>query len=158
VEAPKDAGVLGSLDVARISRLAGSGQLSEAKSATIQVPRVLRRRNRAAAERQERQMGHIVHYARSLLLLLLIAVFQAGMVSALQTTAIIGATRIDGTAHKAVPAAAIVIQGYCIATVGPRSRVTIPPGAMVIDAAGTFMTPRIIDNNIRLILFIAPKF
>lgn len=101
-------------------------------------------------------MGHIVHHARSLLLLLLIAVFQAGMVSALQTTAIIGATRIDGTAHQAVPAAAIVIQGYCIATVG--SRVTIPPGAMVIDAAGKFITPRIIDNNIRLILFIAPKF
>ena len=72
--------------------------------------------------------------------------------------AIVGATLIDGTGAEPLLDSAIVIEGERIAAVGPRSQVTIPPGARVVDAAGKFVTPGLIDVNVHLILFIVPEF
>jgi len=57
------------------------------------------------------------------------------------TTAIVGATVIDGTGAAAMPNATVVIRDKRIAAVGPRDQVTVPSGAAVIDGAGKFVTP-----------------
>ena len=74
------------------------------------------------------------------------------------TTAIVGATLIDGTGGEPVPDSVIVIQGTRITAVGPRSQVMIPAGARVVDAMGKYVTPGLIDVNVHLILTILPDF
>ncbi len=92
------------------------------------------------------------------LALLLCFVLAVPLVSAQDTTAIVGATLIDGTGREPVPDGAIVIEGTRIAAVGPRSQVMIPAGARVVDASGKFITPGLIDVNVHLILTIIPEF
>ena len=82
----------------------------------------------------------------------------ASFASAQETTAIAGATLIDGTGREPVPDSVIVIQGNRIAAVGPRSQVMIPAGARVVDATGKYVTPGLIDVNVHLILTIIPEF
>ena len=67
------------------------------------------------------------------------------ILSAQDTTAIVGATLIDGTGREPVPDSAIVIEGTRITAVGPRSQVMIPAGAQVVDATGKYVTPGLID-------------
>ena len=74
------------------------------------------------------------------------------------TTAIVGATLIDGTGREPVPDGAIVIEGTRITAVGSRSQVMIPAGARVVDATGKYVTPGLIDVNVHLILTIFPDF
>ena len=74
------------------------------------------------------------------------------------TTAIVGATLIDGTGGEPVPDSVIVIQGTRITAAGPRSQVMIPAGARVVDATGKYVTPGLIDVNVHLILSILPDF
>jgi imidazolonepropionase-like amidohydrolase len=80
------------------------------------------------------------------------------ILSAQDTTAIVGATLIDGTGREPVPDSAIVIEGTRITAVGPRSQVMIPAGARVVDATGKYVTPGLIDVNVHLILTIFPDF
>ena len=57
-------------------------------------------------------------------------VFQAA------TSAIVGATIIDGTGNAPIADGVIVVSGARITAIGPRSAVTIPAGATQIDARG----------------------
>ena len=66
------------------------------------------------------------------------------------TTAIVGATVIDGNGGPPIPDATIVVRGKRVEAVGPRSAVPVPPGAQVVDAAGKFVTPGFVDTNVHL--------
>jgi imidazolonepropionase-like amidohydrolase len=69
------------------------------------------------------------------------------------TIAIVGATVIDGTGGAPTSDGVIVIAGSKISAVGPRARVTIPPGAREIDGRGKFVVPGFIDTNVHLSLY-----
>src|SRR5687767_1574107 len=64
--------------------------------------------------------------------------------------AIVGAVIIDGNGGPPLRDGTIVVSGRRISAVGPRSSVTVPPGAQVIDGAGKFVTPGFIDSNVHL--------
>jgi imidazolonepropionase-like amidohydrolase len=64
--------------------------------------------------------------------------------------AIVGATLIDGNGGPPVRDATIVVRGKQIVAVGPRSSVTVPAGARIIDGAGKFAMPGIIDTNVHV--------
>jgi imidazolonepropionase-like amidohydrolase len=68
-------------------------------------------------------------------------------------TAIVGGTVIDGNGGPPVADAVVVIRGSRIAAVGPRSAVTIPPGASQVDARGRWILPGLIDTNVHLSLY-----
>ena len=91
-------------------------------------------------------------------LLLYCLIPMSPILSAQDTTAIVGATLIDGTGREPVPDSVIVIEGTRITAVGPRSQVMIPAGAQVVDATGKYVTPGLIDVNVHLILTIFPDF
>ena len=73
--------------------------------------------------------------------------------SAPRVTAITGATLIDGTGREPVPDAVVVVTGDRITAVGPRGSTPVPAGATVIDAAGRFVMPGMIDTNVHLSLY-----
>ncbi len=56
-----------------------------------------------------------------------------------------GGTLVDGDGGAPVPNSVIVIQGNRIALVGRAGQVQIPAGAQVINAAGKWVTPGLID-------------
>jgi imidazolonepropionase-like amidohydrolase len=58
-----------------------------------------------------------------------------------------GATLIDGLGGAPVPNSVIVIQGNRIAAAGPAGRVNVPAGARVIEAAGKWVIPGLIDGK-----------
>jgi imidazolonepropionase-like amidohydrolase len=70
-----------------------------------------------------------------------------------QTTAIVGATLIDGNGGAAVPNGVILIDGGRISAIGPRGSVSVPQGASVIDAAGRYVVPGFFDTNVHLSLY-----
>jgi imidazolonepropionase-like amidohydrolase len=65
-------------------------------------------------------------------------------------TAIVGATVIDGNGGPPLADATIVIRGEQIVSVGARRSVTVPAGAQVIDGAGKYAVPGLIDTNVHL--------
>jgi imidazolonepropionase-like amidohydrolase len=85
------------------------------------------------------------------------AFFKPG-VSMAQLTAIVNATVIDGTGAAARPGTAILIEGKKIVAVGRKEQLQIPAGAEVIDGAGKFVIPGIIDTNVHLVLNTAPEW
>ena len=63
-----------------------------------------------------------------------------------QSTLVIqGGTLIDGNGGAPVPNSVIVIQGNRITAVGRAGQVQVPAGAQVINAAGKWITPGLID-------------
>jgi imidazolonepropionase-like amidohydrolase len=72
--------------------------------------------------------------------------------------AIVGGTVINGTGAAVIPDAVVVVDGKKIVAVGKRADVKIPTDAQIIDAAGKFITPGIIDTNVHLVLMIVPEF
>ena len=64
-----------------------------------------------------------------------------------QPTALViqGGTLVDGNGGPPLANAVIVIQGDRIAAVGAAGAVQVPPGAQVINAAGKWITPGLID-------------
>ena len=62
--------------------------------------------------------------------------------------AIRGVTLIDGTGRAPVTGATVVIEGGRIRDVG--ASVTAPPGATIIDGAGKFLIPGLIDAHVHL--------
>ncbi len=68
-------------------------------------------------------------------------------------TVLIGGTVIDGNGGSPIADAAIVIAGTRIEAVGPRSAVSIPPGANQVDARGRWILPGLIDTNVHLSLY-----
>ena len=60
-------------------------------------------------------------------------------------TAIVGAALIDGTGAPPVEDSIVVVRGERIVASGPRAAVPIPEGATVLDAAGKFLMPGLVD-------------
>ena len=69
------------------------------------------------------------------------------------TTAIAGATVIDGRGGPPIADAVIIIAGSRITAVGPRSAVPIPADATQVDARGRWILPGLIDTNVHLSLY-----
>ena len=70
-----------------------------------------------------------------------------------QAIAFVGATIIDGNGGEPLRDGTLVVVGKEIQAVGPRAKVTVPGGARVIDAAGKFLIPGLIDTNVHLSLY-----
>jgi imidazolonepropionase-like amidohydrolase len=81
------------------------------------------------------------------------AIGVTGIAAQPASVAIVGATIIDGTGGAAVGDGVIVVSGSRIAAAGPRSRVTVPAGARIIDGRGKFVVPGFIDTNVHLSLY-----
>ena len=62
-----------------------------------------------------------------------------------QTLVIQGGTLIDGNGGAPVANSVIVIQGNRITAVGRAGQVQVPQGAQVINAAGKWITPGLVD-------------
>ena len=73
--------------------------------------------------------------------------------SAGATSAIVGATVIDGNGGAPLQNATVVIRDKRIAAVGPRASTTVPAGATVIDGAGKYVTPGFIDTNVHISMY-----
>lgn len=71
----------------------------------------------------------------------------AAHTAAAQSTALVGATVIDG-AGRAIPGGTIVISGDRIACVGPSSQCAVPAGALRVDVTGKFITPGLVDAHV----------
>jgi imidazolonepropionase-like amidohydrolase len=67
-----------------------------------------------------------------------------------QTMAITGGTLIDGTGKAPFTNAVVLVEGNRIAKVGTPETVRIPQGARIIDAAGKFILPGLIDTHLHL--------
>jgi len=62
--------------------------------------------------------------------------------------ALVGGTLIDGTGAAPILGAALVIQGRCIAAVGPRGQVSLPADAQIIELDGASLLPGLIDAHV----------
>lgn len=63
---------------------------------------------------------------------------------------LLGGTLIDGTGKPPVTNSAVVIQRDRIVAAGPRSEITIPTGARVVDASGKYILPGLWDMHSHL--------
>jgi imidazolonepropionase-like amidohydrolase len=68
-------------------------------------------------------------------------------------TAITGATLIDGNGGAPIADSVIVIENGRITAAGSRSSTTVPGGATIINAAGKFVLPGLVDTNVHLSLY-----
>ncbi len=64
--------------------------------------------------------------------------------------AIVGGTVLDGTGNPAADDAVVLIDGERIAAVGPRATTPVPPDATVVEAAGRYVIPGLMDANVHL--------
>jgi len=83
--------------------------------------------------------------AASCFTVLAAAMFWPALAQQQQALVIQGGTLIDGNGGAPVPNSVIVIEGDRIAAVGRQGQVQIPAGAQVINAAGKWVTPGLID-------------
>ena len=60
---------------------------------------------------------------------------------------LLGGTLIDGTGRPPITNSAVVIQGDRIVAAGPRSEITIPTGATVINVSGKYLLPGLWDMH-----------
>src|SRR5687767_2202013 len=65
-----------------------------------------------------------------------------------QSTALVGATVIDGTGRPAVPNAVVVVTGERLTCVGTIAQCPVPAGATRVDVAGRFVTPGLVDAHV----------
>jgi imidazolonepropionase-like amidohydrolase len=66
------------------------------------------------------------------------------------TIAILGATLLDGRGGEPLADAGVVVEGNAITAVGKRGEIAIPAGAEVVEAAGLFLLPGLIDAHFHL--------
>ena len=59
-----------------------------------------------------------------------------------------GATLIDGNGGEPIPSAVLIVDGATIVAVGEAASVEIPPDATVVDLAGRFIMPGLIDTHV----------
>jgi imidazolonepropionase-like amidohydrolase len=83
----------------------------------------------------------------------LCATLFGGSVLVAQDLAIVGATLIDGKGGPSVRDSVVVVRAQRIAAAGPRASTPTPAGATVIDGAGRFLIPGLIDTNVHLSLY-----
>lgn len=85
---------------------------------------------------------------KSLLLGLAFSVFLANSAPANEgTLAFVGATIIDGTDAEPLPDSVLVVTDGRVRSVGPRTAVSIPQGAEVIDVSGKYLMPGLINAH-----------
>jgi imidazolonepropionase-like amidohydrolase len=70
--------------------------------------------------------------------------------------AIVGATLFDGTGAAVAPDSVVVVRDGRVAAAGPRSRAAVPPEARVVDAAGKWLIPGLIDLHVHLDEILTP--
>ena len=92
-------------------------------------------------------------FASLTLLVLALAAAMPRLVAQSSVIAVSGGTLIDGNGGAPVPDAVILVRDGRIAALGPRSAVPVPADARVIDAAGKFVMPGLIDTNVHLSLY-----
>ena len=76
-----------------------------------------------------------------------LTVLLAADVSA-QTTALTGATVIDGTGRAAIPNAVVLVRGDRIACIGTAAQCAVPADARRVDLTGRYITPGLIDAHV----------
>ena len=84
----------------------------------------------------------------SILLLLAFAFDAIVKAQAPKIVAISGATVIDGTLHKPIKNAVILIEGNRIRQVGAKNKIKLPQNAEIIDATRKFVIPGLADMHI----------
>jgi imidazolonepropionase-like amidohydrolase len=78
-----------------------------------------------------------------------ITIFLWSLVASAQLyTAFVGATLFDGTGADPVEDAVVVVLGDRVAAVGPRDSVTLHESTRVVDVAGKFIVPGLVDAHI----------
>src|SRR5687767_4466785 len=82
------------------------------------------------------------------LILLLVASFAAQ--SPQNVLAIRNVTVLPATGGASLPAMTVIVRGDRIAAMGPAGAVAIPAGARVVDGAGKFLLPGLIDMHVHL--------
>ena len=85
---------------------------------------------------------------RVLLLAVVLVLLGHGLMAQSGGLVIEGGTLIDGTGAPPLQNAVIVIQGNKIIAVGKKGTVSSPQGAQVIQAAGKFILPGLIDAHV----------
>lgn len=75
---------------------------------------------------------------------------EAAKPAATKTTAIVGATLIDGRGGAPVADAVVVVRGEKIVNAGSRASTPVPKGAEVIEAKGLTLLPGLIDSHFHL--------
>jgi imidazolonepropionase-like amidohydrolase len=88
-------------------------------------------------------------------LLVMVGVLFLPRSSHAQTTAIVNGTVIDGTGAAPKPNSVILIEGKKITAVGAKKQVSVSPNSRIIDAAGKYVIPGLIDTNVHLVLAVA---
>ena len=68
-----------------------------------------------------------------------------------QTTAIVGATVIDGNGGTPISDGVVVVAGNKITAVGSRASISIPVDAKRINVTGKYVVPGLMDGNVHLI-------
>jgi imidazolonepropionase-like amidohydrolase len=68
--------------------------------------------------------------------------------AAAQTTALVGATVLDGTGKPGIANAVVVVVRDRLTCVGAAAQCPIPAGAQRVDAAGRFITPGLVDAHV----------
>jgi imidazolonepropionase-like amidohydrolase len=82
--------------------------------------------------------------------LLALAVPRAQRGAAGPVTAIVGARLVDGTGAAPVENSVVIVNGDRITAAGPRARVQVPRGAVVVDATGKTLIPGLVDAHYHL--------
>ena len=62
--------------------------------------------------------------------------------------ALVGATICPGDGGAPIPNGTVVVREGRIVAVGPRAEVTVPAGVTVVDIAGCYLTPGLIDTHV----------
>ncbi len=76
------------------------------------------------------------------------ALLLGGSTAIAQSTALVGATVIDGTGSPGVPNAVVVVTGDRLACVGALAQCPVPAGARRVDVTGRFVTPGLVDAHV----------
>lgn len=69
---------------------------------------------------------------------------------ATKTTAIVGATLLDGRGGAPLPDAVVIVRGERIVAVGTRGKLPVPPQAEVLEARGLTLLPGLIDAHFHI--------
>lgn len=72
---------------------------------------------------------------------------KSNQIGATKTTAIVGATLIDGSGRRPIPNSVVLIKGDSIIAAGRKGNVKVPADAAVIDAKGLVVAPGFIDTH-----------
>ena len=65
-----------------------------------------------------------------------------------QSTALVGATVIDGTGRPGVPNAVVLVTGDRLTCVGTAAQCPVPASAARVDVTGRFVTPGLVDAHV----------